>query len=355
MATTDRQRRALELAEAAGADCILAAAPHTVTWLTGYARSPMMADFPFFGPVVALLDGDGATLVVTEDEAEDAAACGCELVTYEGFTIGDIAVGAELRRAVQTMVAGRAVATETDSLPAALAPERCVDLAPELLRARAVKDDDEIERLRAAIAVTDAGQGAAREAALAGATEFDVYAAAVRAMQVAADDVIDVRGDLVSGPRTAEIGGPPGPRALEPADLVLADLVPRVGGYWGDSCATFAVEQLDRDAETAFERVESALAAVVEAIRPGARAADIDRLGRELLDYPHHTGHGLGVQPHEEPRVVPGSAWVLEPGMVIAVEPGLYADGFGIRLEQVVLVTEEGGELLSGHSLGRRR
>jgi Xaa-Pro dipeptidase len=67
--------------------------------------------------------------------------------------------------------------------------------------------------------------------------------------------------------------------------------------------------------------------------------------------YPHHTGHGIGVTFHEEPRIIPGSDRILEEGMVVALEPGTYGDGFGVRVEQVVLVTAAGPEILSGHEL----
>ncbi len=92
------------------------------------------------------------------------------------------------------------------------------------------------------------------------------------------------------------------------------------------------------------------LADLVDAIGPGVVAGDLDALARAELEFPHHTGHGLGTGYHEEPRLVPGSATVLEPGMVVAIEPGTYA-GAGVRVEQVVLVTADGCEVLSGHDL----
>jgi Xaa-Pro aminopeptidase len=128
--------------------------------------------------------------------------------------------------------------------------------------------------------------------------------------------------------------------------------VPRVGGYWGDSCATFTVAgEASPALRDPHARGREALARAVELVRPGARARDVDAAIRDGLDYPHHTGHGVGTAYHEEPRVVPDAGAVLEPGMVVALEPGVYGDGFGVRLEQVVLVTPDGAEILSGHSL----
>ena len=169
-------------------------------------------------------------------------------------------------------------------------------------------------------------------------------------MESTAEARLPVLADLVSGPRTAEVGGPPSARVLAKGDLVLCDLVPRVGGYWGDSCATFAIGEPSAAAHAAHARARTTLADVVAAIRPGAVAGELDALARTRLEFPHHTGHGLGTSWHEEPRLIPGSTVVLEEGMVVAIEPGTY-ENVGVRLERVVLVTAEGCEVLSGHDL----
>jgi len=246
---------------------------------------------------------------------------------------------------------GPSVAIDAGTLPAALALGLdWVDVGAELAHARAVKDPDEIELIRAAIAVCDAGQGAARAHAAPGVSELELWAAIRWAMEEAAGSRVPVLADLVSGPRTTQIGGPPSMRALAEGDLVLCDLVPRVAGYWGDSCATFAIGEPHTAARAAHARARATLADVVAAIRPGAVAGELDALARAQLEFPHHTGHGLGTGWHEEPRIIPGSTVVLEAGMVVAIEPGTY-EGVGVRLEQVVLVTAEGCDVLSGHDL----
>ena len=130
--------------------------------------------------------------------------------------------------------------------------------------------------------------------------------------------------------------------------------MPRPAAYWGDSCATFVVGgEGSPGLREAHRRSREALARAVELVRPGARAGDIDAAIRSALDYPHHTGHGLGTGYHEEPRIVPESDTVLEPGMVVALEPGVYDGdaGEGVRVEQIVVVTGNGCEVLSGHDL----
>jgi Xaa-Pro aminopeptidase len=105
--------------------------------------------------------------------------------------------------------------------------------------------------------------------------------------------------------------------------------------------------------------VLAALRKGVQAVKPGLKACDLDTLLRGLIHdqgypvYPHHSGHGIGASYHEEPRIVPYNPMSLEAGMVVALEPGIYVPGVGgVRLEDVVLVTASGCELLTRHLVG---
>ena len=205
--------------------------------------------------------------------------------------------------------------------------------------------------IRAAISVCDAGQRAARAHAKAGITELELWAAVRGEMERAAGTRLPVLADLVSGLRTTEIGGPPSSRIIEDGDLVLCDLVPRVEGYWGDSCAT------SPSASPARKHVRPMHAPARCSLSSSRRSAP----ARSPAIWTPGRGHSssspttpaTGSAPgyHEEPRLVPGSTTVLEAGMVVAIEPGTYADA-GVRVEQVVLVTPDGCEVLSGHDLG---
>lgn len=349
---TSRQERALEVARLAGADAVLAAHPSTVTWLTGHAADIETGPSPFaLAPLALVAASSPPTLIVSEDEA-GAAPAGCEVVSYPGYGLGPLDPVGAAAAALERAVGGRKVATEPAALPAALASVvSWLDVSADLARARAVKDEDEIELLRGAIALCDVGQRAARAGAEPGMSELELWALVRAAIEAEAGGRTPLLADLVSGPRTGEIGGPPGERTLVDGDLVLCDLVPRRDGYWGDSCATIPVGRPSGTARERHGAVREALARAVAGVRPGVRAGDLDALARDGLDYPHHTGHGLGTAWHEEPRIVPGGTTVLEPGMVVALEPGSYGDGQGIRVEQVVLVTSDGCEILSGHEL----
>jgi Xaa-Pro dipeptidase len=346
MALPDRQRRARDLLRGAGHDALLATDPGTIWWLTGFAVDLETGPSPFAPPPVALLSEDEPVrLVVSDDEAPAIPGTGVELVTYEGFTVDRIR-GRELAHGlVAELIAGRRLATDDGTGSPG-------DLRQALLAARAIKDADEIEALRAALRAADAGQRRLREAAVAGATEIEIFGAVRQAIEREAGARTPVLADLLSGERTADIGGSPTARTLADRDLVLCDLAPRVGGVWADSCATVVVGgEATHEQRRVHARVREALDRAIDVARPGIRAADLHEAIRGDLGYPHHSGHGLGGSFHEEPRIVAGSETVLAPGMVIAIEPAHYTERFGLRLEHVLLVTEDGAEDLSHHAL----
>ena len=135
--------------------------------------------------------------------------------------------------------------------------------------------------------------------------------------------------------------------------MIISDLVPRHWGYWGDTYNTCVVGEPTAEQRRLFEGIATALAEGIDNVRPGVRSCDLDASLRKRIlrlngGYPHHSGHGLGVTWHEEPRMVPYNPLPLQPGMVIALEPGIYFKGsFGLRLEHTILVTDKGAETLA--------
>ncbi len=349
---TPRRERALQVARRLGADGVLAADLSTVAWLTGFEADVESGPNPFALPPLAVLTPEGPPLLVVPEDHAHMVPPDCEVSAYTGFTIGVLDLAGGASRALQAAAEGRTLAAEPAALSSELAKGlRLVDASAELRSARAVKDPDEIELLGAAVELCDRGQAQARAEAGAGISEIELWALVRGAMEQATGGRVPVLADLASGPRTAATGGPPSARSLECGDLVICDLVPRLKGYWGDSCATLAVGDPTASARKKHRLSAEALARGIEAVRPAVVAGDLDELMRAGLDYPHHSGHGLGTSWHEEPRIVPGGRTRLEPGMVLALEPGVYDDDEGIRLEQVVVVTEDGCKILSTHSL----
>jgi Xaa-Pro dipeptidase len=348
-----RRERALSIASGR---TLVSADPATVSWLTGHVPEIEWGPSPFSAPPIVILEPEGRIrAVISEDEAGGLAS-DVEPLTFPGFAVEDVdRAEAAAATALAALRDNALLAVELASLPGslvhALGGTTLVDVRGELQRARAVKDEDELDAIRAAIRAADAGQAAARAAVATGRTELELWSETRAAIEASAGARTPVLADFVTGERTAEAGGPPSARRVEANDLLLVDLVPRVGAYWGDSCATVAVGEPSAAVRRAHGAALEALEAAKAAVRPGARAADVDAAARALVSYPHHTGHGLGLTMHEEPRIVPGSDRVLESGMVIALEPGVYGEGWGIRVEQVVVVTPDGYELLSAHDL----
>jgi Xaa-Pro dipeptidase len=351
--------------EQAGGEALLSAEPGLVRMLTGHAGDVATGPSPFQLPAMVLAPGDGpARLICSADEA----AAGELVHTYEGFTAGPIdppsgawqALSEALSEALAMVAPGaRAVLVDPATVPASVVwslGERGAP-APDLLSLGSVKNDAELAAIEASVRLCDAGHVAARAATVAGATELDVWAGVTAAIERAAGRRVAMIADLVSGPRTAEVGGPPTDRRLDSGDLLICDLVPRLDGLWGDSCATWAVGEAPAWAEPLRAACLEALRVGLDALRPGALSGDVDALVRSVVaasgyEYPHHTGHGVGFRWHEQPRIVPGGSTRLEAGMVVALEPGGYSDGRGLRVEQVAVVTENGCRVLSAHPLG---
>jgi Xaa-Pro aminopeptidase len=252
------------------------------------------------------------------------------------------------------------VAVERGSLPGSVrerlgeVSSRIVDVHPVLDRARSPKTATELGLLRRAAQITGVGQHAARAAVAAGRSELEVFGEIRTACEVAAGSRLPVMGDLLSGAsRTARALGWPTSRTIQPGDPVIVDLVPRVSGYWADSCNTLAAGSPGPGLRRLHELVTRALQEGVEHLRAGTPAAELDRRVRGVVlaagyQYPHHTGHGIGTGVHEFPRIVPEETARLEADMVVLLEPGAYDPEIGgVRLEWMFRIQEHGAELLS--------
>lgn len=147
----------------------------------------------------------------------------------------------------------------------------------------------------------------------------------------------------------------PSDRELRPGDLVVWDMGALVDGYCSDCTRTFAVGELDPEARDVYELVLTAQATALESIRPGVGGQDADEVARAIIrdgghgdEFGHGLGHGVGLEVHEAPRLGPRSEDVLAEGDAVTVEPGVYVAGrFGIRIEDLVIVTGEGHSNLS--------
>ena len=235
--------------------------------------------------------------------------------------------------------------------PLGLASEVCGPL-------RVRKDEAERDALRRAAGVADGvvGQLRDRGADVVGTTERDLARTVERLLDEAGGEGLPFDPVVAAGPNGARPHHTPTDRRIEAGDPVVLDFGTRVDGYPSDQTRTlvFGDEPSDR-VRAVHEVVWEAQHAGVAAVEPGARAGDVDAAARTVIEdagygdaFVHRTGHGVGLEIHEEPYVASGSERRLEPGMVLSVEPGVYLDGaFGVRIEDLVLVTDDGCERLN--------
>jgi Xaa-Pro aminopeptidase len=225
------------------------------------------------------------------------------------------------------------------------------------------KTSEEIEEIRQANQVANVGLQAFFENLQPGITEAEVAAAVESAIyrQIGRDGIFHSRGWAMvqSGPNSADAGrfNRSTGRHLENGDLALIELATCVNGYWSDLTRTAPVGSPKPEVEQILAIVREAQQAAVDGVRPGVSAGHIDALARDLIAahglssfFTHHTGHHVGFRYHDPGfLILPGESAILEPGMVITIEPGVYMPerGGGARIEDNVLVTESGHEVLS--------
>lgn len=356
-----------------GIDCAILSSVASLRYFSGYIATVEIGPSPFAPvPGVVLWRRDERPLLLLADMESTADLCEeIEIETFSSYTAETPLSGVQdlnaklLARLKKT--AKCTVGVESHEIPAAVLDflrAECArftfrDISRELAEMRMIKDEEEIQIIRECCALCDVGQKLTKKHARPGISEIETFAEVRKGMELMEGGRIAILADLVSGPRTAKIGGPPSARRFQFGDLVISDLVPRHKGYWGDSCNTCVVGDANPEQRKSFEQVAATLREAIEQIRPGLQACELDSRLRSSIrklggSYPHHSGHGLGLTWHEEPRIVPYNKISLQAGMVIAIEPGIYFDDrWGIRLEHTVLVTETGAELLTRfqHSL----
>ena len=314
--------------------------------------------------VVVAADG-GRTLVVALDEAPIARELSHadEVVPYgvRGFGLDldplgsllPVVAGLDVVATSHRIGVASEIAGAEERFAEAVSSAELASAAAALARIRLRKDADELERILAAYELCWIGQAAVGEASVPGASEIGIFSAAEGAATLAAGTPIEFLGDLLSGANAAEVCGPiriPSRRAAEAGEGVVADLVLRLNGYWGDSAETHPVGDAP-DIVAARETLLGILKATGEQLVPGATGRDLfaDMHARitEAFpggEFPHHGGHAVGLTSFEDPHVIPADSTPLEVGMVLAIEPGVYFPGqYGARVENIFVVTEGGG------------
>jgi Xaa-Pro aminopeptidase len=335
-----------------GLDALIVTGPGSVRWLTGYSGSNglvivtpteqrFLTDFRYGTGVAHLRDSWDVQVVdqnligvIGEQSSEllgDARRVGFEAtrLTYAHWLVLDEAARASGRELIGT-----------------------TNLPEEV---RAVKGPDEIALIRAGAEINDRVYEWLASEGLDGTSEQDWVTAIGDKMRELGADGSAFPALVASGANGAAPHAVPGPEPIARNTLVVVDLGAVVSGYCSDCTRTFATGHTHEAMREVYEVVLSAQEAALALVRPGTSCIEVHETARRVIadagygDYFNHgTGHGVGVEIHEEPRFRSGFGGRLEPGNVVTVEPGVYLpERFGVRIEDLVVVTEDGHEVLS--------
>jgi len=351
---SDRPARARAAMERAGVDALLVGPSADLRYLVGYDALPLERMTLLVVPAAG-----EAVLIVPELErprAEDSGAGDAASIVSFGETDDPIiAVRAALPGGDARLAVGdRMWATFLLGLQAEF-PDASFVRASTITRSlRMRKDDAEIDALRRAGAAADRVAAGLAGERVVGRTERDVSRWISDALIAQGHDRVNF-SIVASGPNAASPHHEPGDRALGHGDALVCDFGGSVDGYCSDITRTFCLGEASEEFIEAYSVLAKAQDAAVSAVAPGVPAEAVDAAARELITaagfgdaFVHRTGHGIGLEEHEEPYIVAGNIEPLEPGMTFSVEPGIYRRGrFGMRIEDIVVVTSDGVERLN--------
>ncbi|MGI6359272.1 MAG: M24 family metallopeptidase [Bacillota bacterium] len=232
-----------------------------------------------------------------------------------------------------------------------------VDARPYLAELRMAKDEVERTAMQRAADAVNALLDGIKDALTPGVTEQELLAAGVARMKQEYPDAKLAFGTVLVGERTAMPHASTGDQALQPGDLVIADVGAMIDGYVSDITRTFATGTLSDQLNQAYDLVLAANAAARAAAKPGMTAKDLDEIARRVIrdggfgpQFSHRLGHGLGLEVHEEPYIVASNDQILKPGHAFTIEPGIYLPGTGgIRVEDDVILTQDGVHVLTSY------
>lgn len=352
------------LLERVEADIVVIINPRNLLYFANLLVSPL--SFGSWGRPFLIIDGNSGNTTLVVDNFLSDAAQRAFVDTIEVWTWYDashnpgVPVFRETLRQLKKYLpvsSGRRIGIEVGWMPYGLSLEQPVDITTSIASMQRQKYADELELIREALAVTEAAHKAVRAQLHAGMTEIELHALLYASLVEAAGFPVLLMGDIVSGERAANISGAPTTRVVQEGELIIFDVAPIVNGYRADFTATLCVGgTLTREQASIETALHDAIRAGESVLRPGAACAEIYEAVQAALNshsregtFPHHAGHGLGLGHPEPPYLVPNSDEVLLPGDVITLEPGLYADTWGARIEHVYCITDTGCQQLTHH------
>lgn len=354
--SSERVALARRAAGKAGLDALLVAPGADLRYLTGYHALPLER----LTCLVVPAEADPFLVVpALEKAAAEASPAGALGIEITGFGETDDAYELIARRLPPNTrlfaVDNHMWAEKLLAFQAALPGAQAVLAGDVLSGLRMRKTPAEVAALRRAGAAIDRVHRRIGEWLKPGRTERevakDIADAIIAAGHATVDFVI-----VGSGPNGASPHHEVSDRVIRAGDPVVVDIGGTTAeGYCSDSTRTYAVGEPPAAFRELYDVLLRAQTAQTDAVRPGVTAEELDAVGRDIITragygehFIHRTGHGIGMETHEEPYIVAGSARPLEPGMAFSVEPGIYLPGtFGARIEDIAVCTDEGGERLN--------
>jgi Xaa-Pro aminopeptidase len=337
-----------------GVDTLLLSVGADLPWLTGYTAMPLerltMLVLPLFGEAVLVVPRLEAPRVQPQPELFTIRPWSetenpIEVVT--GF------VGRTRRRLA---ISDRTWATFLLGLQVELPRSTWMTASKVTGALRAVKDAEEVAALRRAAAAADrvAADLMSGRIPLIGRTEADVSRELGERLREEGHDAVNF-AIVGSGPNSASPHHEPGPRVIGADEAVVCDFGGTLDGYCSDITRTVFTGDPPTDFRDLYAVLAGAQAAAVDAARVGTPCHDVDAVARDLIAdagygpyFIHRTGHGIGLEEHEDPYLVSGNREPLAAGHAFSVEPGIYLDGrWGARIEDIVVATEGGPDPLN--------
>jgi D-alanyl-D-alanine dipeptidase len=351
---TRRMHSAVDQALQAGLDGLVIAPGPDLGWLTGY-RSTAGTERPTLLVLVPALPP--TLLVPTLEQADAEAAPG-----MAGVQIVDWPDGADPHRLATMLLDSDGSIGISDTIWSVHLLEmrkeaptvRFHPVGERLPMLRAVKDGKELLHLARAGAAADEAYREIVETRFAGRRELDVAADLARLLQEFGHEQVDVTV-VGAGADGADPHQDAGDRLIRSGDTVVMDFGGLLAGYGSDMTRTVSVGRPDSRVVHVHDVVRAAQEAAFRAVRPGVRCEEIDRVARRVITeagygdaFVNRTGHGIGVTTHEPPYLAEGERQTLQPGMCFSIEPGIHLPGgFGVRIEDVAMVTDTGGARLN--------
>ena len=375
-----KNERLYDVFKRRGYDMVVLSQPENVLHATGMVTLPNIYAVGFFNwslplaTFIADLRNDKELLIIADSVAGDVKkyAFTKEVRTFHPYDLSvEMHPANEYEKAVREAVyelgGGARIAVEPSltmaaqrAIKAVLPDAELIDASEAIFESKAIKAPWEIERMKKAASVVDAAFIKLNELShSAGREELAMWRDIFGAMVDDAGEHVQISGELVTGPRSFDSSYPGGPahRVTEAGDVGIMDMSARFDGYWCDCCNVVSFGKKNDTQRRLFDVIYNAYEYMRKALKPGATAAEVYRASERAYkeagyECPHYIGHSIGTGLNDLPKIIPCDNRPIEAGMCFSMEPGIYQEHMGLRIEKMLLVTPEGNEEFNRFSWG---